>query len=86
MATVGRPTGGLESLLKRSAAPAPGVDDPKGGTRRSSSRGGKKEWSAADLNEQQKSIGQGFVDDGVLESLDAYAADLGAVGGLGGNR
>ena len=73
--------------LKRHAAPNPGGnDDNKGGNRPQKSRGGKKVWSAADLNDQQRFIGQGYVDDGTCDSLDSYAKDLGDVGGLGGQR
>jgi hypothetical protein len=72
--------------LKRPAAPSPGGnDDNKGGNRRPAKRG-TKGFSAADLNEQQRFIGQGYVDDGTCDSLDAYATDLGEIGGLGGQR
>ena len=73
--------------LKRHTAPNPGGnDDPKGGQRPRKGRGDNKVYSAADLNEQQKFIGQGYVDDGTLESLDVYAKDLGEAGGLDRNR
>ncbi len=72
--------------LKKRVAPNPGGnDDNKGNTRPQKGRG-KAGVSAADLNEQQRFIGQGYVDDGTLDSLDTYAKDLDEVGGLGGQR
>jgi hypothetical protein len=73
--------------LKKRVAPNPGGnDDNKGGQRPQKSRGGKAVWTAADLNEQQRFIGQGYVDDTTIESLDAYAKELGEIGALGGSR
>ena len=72
--------------LKRPAAPNPGGNDDNKGRLRQGGGRAKKGFTAADLNEQQRFIGQGYVDDGTCASLDAYATDLGEIGGLGGQR
>ncbi len=70
--------------LKKPARPPGGPDDGKGGNNRQSTRGGRNKaiYSAADLNEQQKFIGNGYVEDGTLKTLDDYAKELGEAGGL----
>ncbi len=70
--------------LKKPSRPAGGPDDGKGGNSRQSTRGGRNKsvFSAADLNEQQKFIGNGYVEDGTIKSLDDYAKELGEAGGL----
>lgn len=67
---------------RRRVAPPSGPDEGKGGNRNKqpASRGDK--FSAADLNDQQKFIAQGYVDDGAYDSLDEYAKVLGENGGL----
>jgi hypothetical protein len=84
----------MESVLEKGKAlrqprtRAPGQpDDGKGRTRKKAeSRGGKQKYSAADLNSQQRAIGQGYVEEGIMKSLDEYAADLAAAGGLDSQR
>jgi hypothetical protein len=65
-----------------------GPDDGKGGTRQggrpSKSKGGK--YSVADLNSQQKAIAAGFVEDGILDSIDEYANLMGKEGHLDSQR
>ena len=68
--------------LKR-PAPPPGPDEGKGGKGRGNTRrGASKGFSASDLNEQQTFIGKGYVDDGIMDSLDDYAKALGEAGGI----
>ena len=72
--------------LKKRVAPDPGGNDDNKGGNRPQKRRDKNVWSAADLNDQQRFIGQGYVDDETCESLDSYAKDLGEIGALGGQR
>lgn len=65
-----------------------GPDDGKGGSRQkgSSSRSPKSKHSAKDLNSQQKAIAAEFVEDGIIDSLDEYAAMMGKEGYLDSQR
>ena len=57
----------------RRAGPAGGPDDGGKGNNRRTTRGGSKGVTAADLNEQQKEIGKGYVAEGLYKNLDEYA-------------
>ncbi len=74
--------------LKKPSRPSGGPDDGKGGNSRQSTRGSRNKsvYSAADLNTQQKFIGDGYVEEGVIKSLDDYAKELGEAGGLDKQR
>lgn len=54
---------------------------PDSGTRTKTPRKGGK-FTAADLNEQQTAFGNEFKEDGIIESLDEYAEQLGKRGAL----
>ena len=56
----------------RRNTPPSGPDDTKGGSRPRKQRG-SNERTAADLNEQQREIGKGYVAEGLYKNLDEYA-------------
>ena len=65
-----------------------GPDDGKGGAgrtpRSAKAKGGK--YSSADLNAQQKAIAAEFVTDGIIDSVDEYAAMMAKEGHLDSQR
>jgi hypothetical protein len=68
--------------LSRRPAPPGGPDGGNGGNRPRTQRGGKDKFTSSDLNEQQRAIGQEYIEAGILKSLDEYAAQIGEVRGL----